>query len=410
MEAGAGGFAAAGLDGGAGGFATAGLDGGAGGFATAGLDGGAGGFATAGLDAAGSGAGFAAAGAAAGTGEAFATADGFAAAGLAAADRFAAAGAAVVAGLLAARFAGLAAVAGFVAFAGAGFAGFPARGFVGFATVRFAAAFLRGVARPVGTTPLFAVAAAAFAARAGVRRAVADFGPPGAPGLGGLVPGVAGAGTVVSSSPWRSRAAASSPADTALRPSPSAESMKVRGETGIRAVCPQRETLCGERAGSVRRARGEDLGVAARERQRLGRREALPHRAAGRNPQRALDPPRERVEVEAQLQLVREEVLSSLPRCVHFGQYVRGRAGKEVVNKRGARHQAEVFRGWRGAYNPVIDVPRISTHGVETPSAQSPAGWRATKPAVERPSFAQRDPVTRCAPVSKRIPATSRNT
>src|SRR3954452_1210622 len=39
-----------------------------------------------------------------------------------------------------------------------------------------------------------------------------------------------------------------------------------------------------------------------------------------------------------------------------------------------------------------------------------PAGCRATKPAVERPSLDQREPVTRVAEVSKRMPATSRKT
>jgi hypothetical protein len=142
------------------------------------------------------------------------------------------------------------AVAGFDATGGAvldatGLAGFPATGLGGvaalrgFAAVRFAAAFLRGVARPVGTDPAFAVAAAPFAADAGVFRAVADFGPPGAPGFRGPAPGVREVGgTSVSPSPPRSRPAAPSVADSALRPSPIAESIRFPGVGGIRAVCP----------------------------------------------------------------------------------------------------------------------------------------------------------------------------
>jgi hypothetical protein len=57
----------------------------------------------------------------------------------------------------------------------------------GFDAVRFAASFLRGVERPVGTVPAFAVAAAPLAARDGV-----------AAGFGGLSPAVRDGGTVAS--------------------------------------------------------------------------------------------------------------------------------------------------------------------------------------------------------------------
>src|SRR4051794_10164851 len=43
-------------------------------------------------------------------------------------------------------------------------------------------------------------------------------------------------------------------------------------------------------------------------------------------------------------------------------------------------------------------------------ASYSPTGCRATKPAVERDSLIQREPVTRWAEVSKRMPATSRKT
>jgi hypothetical protein len=270
-------------------------------------------------------------------------------------------------------------VVGFAAAAGAATVdaarGAGLRGFAGFAGVRFAAAFLRGVERPVGTVPAFAVAAAPFAAVAGVVAAVADFGPPGAPGFVGLVPGVReGGGTVASSSPPRSRPAAPRPTETALRPSPTAESITLRGVRDIRAVCPQRSGLCGEGARSVRRARGHDARAAAGDREGLGGREALPDRAARRKAQRARHPPRQRVEVEAELQLAREEVLSSLPRGVHFGQYFRGRAAKEVVNERGARHQVEVFRRLERLTTEMIGALPTCTHGVGTPSRYSPAG------------------------------------
>src|SRR4029079_11072758 len=58
-----------------------------------------------------------------------------------------------------------------------------------------------------------------------------------------------------------------------------------------------------------------------------------------------------------------------------------------------------------------IVARRPERDGVGTPArAQSPRGWRATNPAVERMSFCQREPVTRWPEVSKRIPATSMNT
>ena len=49
--------------------------------------------------------------------------------------------------------------------------------------------------------------------------------------------------------------------------------------------------------------------------------------------------------------------------------------------------------------------------GVGTPTRvgrrHRPGGWRTAQPAVGRPSFCQREPVTRCPEVSKRMPATT---
>jgi hypothetical protein len=300
-------------------------------------------------------------------------------------------GAAGEAGFAVARDAVVAASRDAAGFAARVEAGLPPRGEAGFAVVRaavlaavdapvgrdarlrdvvrFAAALRCGVARPVGTAAAFA--AAPFAAPSGVVRAVADFGAPGAPARGGLVP-AAGGETVSSFPPRRSTPR---PADTTFRPAPTTESIRF---IPIRAVCPQRETLCGERARTVRHGHGQDVHVAAGDRQRLGGREPLPHGAAGGNPQRARDPAGQGVDVEAQLQLVREEILSSLPRCVHVGQYFRGRAGKEVMNERGASHQVEVFRGLeRVLATEVIGALRSPAHGVQTPSAEDryrPAG------------------------------------
>jgi hypothetical protein len=97
--------------------------------------------------------------------------------------------------------------------------------------VRFAAAFLRGVERPVGTGPAVGVAAAPFPAPAGVVRAVPDFGAPGAPmGGGGLVP--AESGSFVASG----RRSTPRPAETTWRPMPTAVSIRFR--TGIPAGLP----------------------------------------------------------------------------------------------------------------------------------------------------------------------------
>jgi hypothetical protein len=268
--------------------------------------------------------------------------DGFAAADFEAAlaAGFAGFAAADVEAALAAGFA----AAGLAALARAGFFARPRP------AARLAAAFRRGVARPVETAPAVAVAAAPFAALAGVE----------------------GAGA--SSSP-RLRPATPRPATTALRPSSTAESIRFRGVRGIRAVCPLRLGLSSECAVRVGRAGGKDVRVAAGERERLGGREALPHGTAGRDSQRPGDLAGQRVEVEAQLQFASEEVLSPLPRGVHLGQNFRGRAGEEVVNKRGAGHQGgggglQWFG--EGLAHKVIVSPEETSHGVGTPSAKNP--------------------------------------
>src|SRR3954452_13234490 len=264
----------------------------------------------------------------------------------------------------------------------AGFAAFAPTGFLARRVAeRFAAALRRGVARPVATGPAAGVAAAPLAAWAGVRRAVPDFGAPGSPGLG------AAATTGASSCPRR-REAARRPASTALRPNPAAEPITFL--TGIRAVLPVTPPgLCSERAIAVRRAARHELHVAAGDRQRLGGREALPHRAAGRHSQRPRDPAGQRVEVEAQLQLVREEVLSPLPRGVHLGQDFRGRAGEEVVNKRGAGHQGGGLHVvWRGACTQSHRPPEEPHPWGADPNALE----AAVRPLTGRPGGGPRAP------------------
>ena len=116
------------------------------------------------------------------------------------------------------------------------------------------------------------------------------------------------------------------------------------------------------------------------------------------------------VDLVVDLELGVEKVPSPLPSDVDLLQHLRRRAGRQIdVGREEAGHGGPFRRAKRRCTHfigPHVRVP----HGVETPSAQSPAGWRATKPAVERSSFCQREPVWLAPEVSKRIPATSMNT